>query len=108
MVAPCGSWSLRGSGEGKQTLCGLVGGETWSLVRVLGGGGRRGSRDPWPWCQPREDQAQTGPPGQESVHEERTEVYVVCLDAHGKGSPLTLLGIEDNHVSSGNTWGREA
>ena len=77
-------------------------------MRVLGGGGRRGSRDLWPWCQPREDQAQTGPPGQESVHEERTEVYVVCLDAHGKGSPLTLLGIEDNRVSSGNTWGREA
>ena len=47
-------------------------------------------------------------PGRESVHEERTEAYVVCLDAHGKGSPLTLLGIEDNQVSSGNTWGREA
>ena len=108
VVAPCGSWSLRGGGEGKQTLCGFVGGETRSPVRVPGVGGRRGSRDPWPWCRPREDQAQTGPPGQESVHKERTEVYVVCLDAHGKGSPLTLLGVEDNQVSSGNTWGREA
>ena len=106
----CPLWQLELARRwGRQTdSVWLCGGRNPEPGESAGGGGRRGSRDPWPWCRPREDQAQTGPPGQESVHKERTEVYVVCLDAHGKGSPLTLLGVEDNQVSSGNTWGREA
>lgn len=71
-----------------------------------GGGGGRGSCGHW--LKLKGEQARTGPRGQRCVSEERTDAHILYFDARGKGSLLTLLGMENNQVSSGDTRGREA